>query len=150
MSPTTDRLIPIPGRDIIAVQAWCTRCGISVLMDGSGRDRARSSSSTEGPMDDRPSSSTPVTSPLYCSNGHIELALEIARRHGLVRAEAERAFILAERDRRGETLVHFDWLNAQDQAETRVARERAAAYLDRLVWNNGIALAEGDADQERS
>ena len=129
-------LIPVPGRDIM-VQAWY-QGGISVF------DWTDPSHPTEiayfdrGPMDSSKLVNAGSWS-AYWYNGVI-VSSEIAR--GLDLFELEPSGFISQNEIDAAKLVHFDYLNVQDQpalvwpASFVVAR----AYLDQLARSHGWAL----------
>jgi hypothetical protein len=128
-------LIPIPGRDIMA-QGWY-QGGISVF-EWTDPDHPREIAFFDrGPMD-----STKLVGAgswaAYWYNGYI-ISSELAR--GLDIFELTPSGLLSQNEIDAANLIHFDYLNAQDQqklvwpASFVVAR----AYLDQLARGNGLA-----------
>jgi hypothetical protein len=128
-------LIPIPGRDIM-VQAWY-QGGISVF------DWTDPSHPTEIAYFDRgPMDSTKLVNAgswsAYWYNGYI-VSSDIAR--GLDVLELEPSAVISQNEIDAAKLVHFDFLNVQDQPKLAwppsvvVAR----AYVDQLERSNGLA-----------
>jgi hypothetical protein len=128
-------LIPIPGRDVM-VQAWY-QGGISVFDWTDPQHPVEIAYFDRGPMD--------ATKPVgggywsaYWYNGHI-VGSEIAR--GLDVFELTPSAFLTQNEIDAAKLVHFDFLNVQDQpklvwpASFVVAR----AYVDQLVRDHGLA-----------
>ncbi len=128
-------LIPVPGRDIMA-QGWY-QGGISVF-DWTDPDHPREIAFFDrGPMDSTKLVGAGSWS-AYWYNGYI-VSSEIAR--GLDIFELTPSDLLSQNEIDAANLIHFDYLNAQDQqrlvwpASVVVAR----AYLDQLARGNGLA-----------
>jgi hypothetical protein len=128
-------LIPIPGRDIMA-QGWY-QGGISVF-DWTDPSHPREIAFFDrGPMDSTKLLGAGSWS-AYWYNGYI-FSSEIAR--GLDIFELVPSGFLSQNEIDAAKLIHFDYLNAQDQqklvwpANPVVAR----AYLDQLARTNGLA-----------
>ena len=128
-------LIPIPGRDIM-VQAWY-QGGVSVFDWTDPAHPKEIAYFDRGPMD----ATKPVGAgswSAYWYNGYI-VSSEIAR--GLDILELQPSGFLSQNEIDAAKLVHFDYLNVQDQpklvwpASLVVAR----AYLDQLARSNGLA-----------
>ncbi len=129
-------LIPIPGRDIMA-QGWY-QGGISVF-DWTDPNHPREIAFFDrGPMDSTKLVGAGSWS-AYWYNGYI-ISSEIAR--GLDIFELTPSGFLSQNEIDAAKLIHFDYLNAQDQqklvwpANPVVAR----AYLDQLARGNGLAV----------
>jgi hypothetical protein len=127
-------LVPVPGRDIM-VQGWY-QGGISVF-DWTDPDRPREIAFHDrGPMDSTKLVGAGSWS-AYWYNGYI-VSSEIAR--GLDIFELQPSGLLSQNEIDAAKLIHFDYLNAQDQqklvwpASAVVAR----AYLDQLARTNGL------------
>jgi hypothetical protein len=131
-------LVPVPGRDIMA-QGWY-QGGISVF-DWTDPNHPREIAFFDrGPMDSTKLVGAGSWS-AYWYNGYI-VSSEIAR--GLDIFELTPSALLSQNEIDAANLIHFDYLNAQDQqrlvwpASVVVAR----AYLDQLERGNGLAPAE--------
>ena len=131
-------LVPVPGRDIMA-QGWY-QGGISVF-DWTDPNHPREIAFFDrGPMDSTKLVGAGSWS-AYWYNGYI-VSSEIAR--GLDIFELTPSALLSQNEIDAANLIHFDYLNAQDQqrlvwpASFVVAR----AYLDQLERGNGLAAAE--------
>jgi hypothetical protein len=129
-------LIPIPGRDVMA-QGWY-QGGISVF-DWTDPDHPREIAFFDrGPMDSTKLLGAGSWS-AYWYNGYI-VSSEIAR--GLDIFELTPSGFLSQNEIDAAKLIHFDYLNAQDQqklvwpASPVVAR----AYLDQLARASGLAV----------
>lgn len=130
-------LVPIPGRDIL-VQAWY-QGGLSMFDWTDAAHPKEIAYFDRGPID-----STKFVMGGYWStywyNGYI-VASEIAR--GLDIFELVPSEFISRNEIAAAKLVHFDYLNAQDQpkltwpANIVVAR----AYLDQIVRDNGLPRA---------
>ena len=130
-------LIPIPGRDVM-VQSWY-QGGISVFDWTDASNPKEIAFFDRGPMD-----STKLVNgghwSAYWYNGYI-IGSEISR--GLDLIELKASGLLSQNEIDAAKLVHFDYLNAQEQpklvwpASFVVAR----AYLDQLARTNGLAAA---------
>ncbi len=131
-------LIPVPGRDIMA-QAWY-QGGISVFDWTDPAHPREIAFFDRGPMD-----STKLVGggswSAYWYNGYI-VSSEISR--GLDIFELQASAFISQNEIDAAKLIHFDYLNAQDQqqlvwpASFMVAR----AYLDQLARSNGLAPDE--------
>ena len=128
-------LVPVPGRDIMA-QAWY-QGGIS-LFDWTDPNHPREIAFFDrGPMDSTKLLGAGSWS-AYWYNGYL-ISSEIAR--GLDILELVPSGLLSQNEIDAAKLIHFDYLNAQDQqklvwpANPVVAR----AYLDQLARGNGLA-----------
>ena len=128
-------LIPIPGRDVMA-QGWY-QGGISVFDWTDPAHPREIAFFDRGPMDSTKLVGAGSWS-AYWYNGYI-VSSEIAR--GLDIFELQPSGFLSQNEIDAAKLVHFDYLNAQDQqklvwpASFVVAR----AYLDQLARGNGLA-----------
>ena len=128
-------LIPIPGRDIMA-QGWY-QGGISVFDWTDPAHPREIAYFDRGPMDSTKLVGAGSWS-AYWYNGYI-VSSEIAR--GLDIFELVPSAFISQNEIDAAKLVHFDYLNAQDQqklvwpASFVVAR----AYLDQLARSNGLA-----------
>ena len=128
-------LIPIPGRDIM-VQAWY-QGGISVF-DWTDPTHPREIAFFDrGPMDSTKLVGAGSWS-AYWYNGYI-VSSEISR--GLDIFELQPSAFISQNELDAANLIHFDYLNAQDQqqlvwpASFAVAR----AYVDQLARDHGLA-----------
>ncbi len=130
-------LIPIPGRDIMA-QGWY-QGGVSVFDWTDPAHPKEIAFFDRGPMDSTKLEGAGSWS-AYWYNGYI-VSSEIAR--GLDILELQPSAFLSQNEIDAAKLVHFDFLNVQDQpkfvwpASFVVAR----AYLDQLARANGLAPA---------
>ncbi len=130
-------LIPIPGRDIMA-QGWY-QGGISVFDWTDPAHPMEIAFFDRGPMDSTKLLGAGSWS-AYWYNGYI-VSSEIAR--GLDILELQPSGFLSQNEIDAAKLIHFDYLNAQDQqklvwpASFVVAR----AYLDQLARSKGLAPA---------
>ena len=130
-------LIPVPGRDIMA-QGWY-QGGVSVFDWTDASHPKEIAFFDRGPMDSTKLVGAGSWS-AYWYNGYI-VSSEIAR--GLDILELTPNALLTQNEIDAAKLVHFDYLNAQDQqklvwpASFVVAR----AYLDQLARSNGITTA---------
>jgi hypothetical protein len=130
-------LIPIPGRDIMA-QGWY-QGGISVFDWTDPAHPKEIAFFDRGPMDSTKLEGAGSWS-AYWYNGYI-VSSEIAR--GLDILELQPSAFLSQNEIDAAKLIHFDFLNVQDQpklvwpASFVVAR----AYLDQLARSNGLAAA---------
>ena len=128
-------LIPIPGRDIM-VQAWY-QGGISVFDWTDPAHPKEIAYFDRGPMDSTKMVGAGSWS-AYWYNGYI-MSSEIAR--GLDIFALQPSGFISQNEIDAAKLVHFDFLNVQDQpklvwpASFMVAR----AYLDQLARSNGLA-----------
>ena len=128
-------LIPIPGRDIM-VQAWY-QGGVSVFDWTDPAHPKEIAYFDRGPMDSTKFVGAGSWS-AYWYNGYI-VSSEIAR--GLDILELQPSGFVSQNEIDAAKLVHFDYLNVQDQpklvwpASFVVAR----AYLDQLARSNGLA-----------
>ena len=128
-------LIPIPGRDIMA-QGWY-QGGISVF-DWTDADHPREIAFFDrGPMDSTKLVGAGSWS-AYWYNGYI-VSSELAR--GLDIFELQPSGFLSPNEIDAAKLIHFDYLNAQDQQQLvwPASPVVARAYLDQLARGNGLA-----------
>jgi hypothetical protein len=131
-------LIPVPGRDIM-VQGWY-QGGISVFEWTDAAHPKEIAFFDRGPMDSTKLVGAGSWS-AYWYNGYI-ISSEISR--GLDILELQPSGFLSQNEIDAAKLVHFDYLNAQDQqklvwpASFSVAR----AYLDQLERSNGLSAAK--------
>jgi hypothetical protein len=131
-------LIPIPGRDVMA-QGWY-QGGISVFDWTDPAHPTEIAFFDRGPMDSTKLVGAGSWS-AYWYNGYI-VSSEIAR--GLDIVELQPSGFISQNEIDAAKLVHFDFLNVQDQpklvwpASFVVAR----AYLDQLARSNGLAPAK--------
>jgi hypothetical protein len=128
-------LIPVPGRDIMA-QGWY-QGGISVF-DWTDPDHPREIAFFDrGPMD-----STKLVGAgswaAYWYNGYV-VSSELAR--GLDIFELTPSALLSQNELDAANLIHFDYLNPQDQQQLvwPASFVVARAYLDQLARGNGLA-----------
>jgi len=129
-------LIPIPGRDIMA-QGWY-QGGISVF-DWTDPVHPREIAFFDrGPMDSTKLLGAGSWS-AYWYNGYI-ISSEIAR--GLDIFELTPSGFLSQNEIDAAKLIHFDYLNAQDQQQLvwPASPVVARAYLDQLARANGLAV----------
>ena len=128
-------LIPIPGREVM-VQAWY-QGGISVFDWTDPSHPVEIAYFDRGPMDSTKLVNAGSWS-AYWYNGYI-YSSEIAR--GLDAFQLKPSGFISQNELDAANLVHFDYLNVQDQqrfvwpASFSVAR----SYLDQLGRNNGLA-----------
>jgi len=128
-------LIPIPGRDIMA-QGWY-QGGISVFDWSDPAHPKEIAFFDRGPMDSTKLVGAGSWS-AYWYNGYI-VSSEISR--GLDIFELEPSGFLSQNEIDAAKLVHFDYLNAQDQQQLvwPASFVVARAYLDQLARSNGLA-----------
>ena len=128
-------LIPIPGRDVM-VQGWY-QGGISVFDWTDPAHPREIAYFDRGPMDSTKLVGAGSWS-AYWYNGYI-VSSEIAR--GLDIFELQPSAFLSQNEIDAAKLVHFDYLNAQDQQKlvwpARFVVPRA--YVDQLARGNGLA-----------
>ncbi|HYU89405.1 MAG TPA: hypothetical protein VE966_03110, partial [Gemmatimonadales bacterium] len=128
-------LIPIPGRDIM-IQAWY-QGGIS-LFDWTDPAHPREIGYFDrGPMDSTKLVGAGSWS-AYWYNGYI-VSSEISR--GLDIFELRPSAFISQNEIDAAKLIHFDYLNAQDQQQLvwPASFVVARAYLDQLARSNGLA-----------
>ena len=129
-------LIPIPGRDIMA-QGWY-QGGISVFEWTDPAHPKEIAYFDRGPMD-----STKLVGAgswaAYWYNGYI-ISSELAR--GLDIFELVPSALLSQNEIDAAKLIHFDYLNAQDQQQLvwPPSFVVAGAYLDQLARSGGLGL----------
>ncbi len=127
-------LIPIPGRDVM-VQAWY-QGGVSIFDWTDPSHPKEIAYFDRGPMD-----STKLVDAGYWStywyNGYI-VGSEISR--GLDIFELKASPLMSQNEIDAAKLVHFDFLNVQDQPKFvwPAAFVVARAYVDQLVRNHGL------------
>ncbi len=128
-------LIPIPGRDIMA-QGWY-QGGISVFDWTDPAHPKEIAFFDRGPMDSTKLVGAGSWS-AYWYNGYI-VSSEIAR--GLDIFELQPSGFISQNEIDAAKLVHFDYLNAQDQQQLvwPASFVVARAYLDQLARSNGLA-----------
>jgi hypothetical protein len=137
-------LIPIPGRDIM-VQAWY-QGGISVFDWTDAAHPREIAYFDRGPMDSTKLVGAGSWS-AYWYNGYI-VSSEIAR--GLDVLELQPNAMISQNEIDAARLVHFDFLNVQDQPKLTwpASFVVARAYLDQLARSNGLASGEVTAARE--
>ena len=128
-------LIPIPGRDIMA-QGWY-QGGVSVFDWTDPAHPREIAFFDRGPMDSTKLLGAGSWS-AYWYNGYI-VSSEIAR--GLDIFELQPSAFLSQNELDAAKLIHFDYLNAQDQQQLvwPASFVVARAYLDQLERANGLA-----------
>jgi len=128
-------LIPIPGRDIM-VQGWY-QGGISVFDWTDPAHPREIGYFDRGPMDSTKLVGAGSWS-AYWYNGYI-VSSEIAR--GLDIFELQPSAFLSQNEIDAAKLVHFDYLNAQDQQQLvwPASFVVARAYVDQLARGNGLS-----------
>ncbi len=134
-------LIPIPGRDVM-VQAWY-QGGMSVF-DWTDIDHPKEIAYFDrGPLDANKLLTGGYWS-TYWYNGYI-VASEISR--GLDIFALKPSAFISQNEIDAAKLVHFDYLNAQDQPRVTwpASFVVARAYLDQLVRGNGISRERSSA-----
>jgi len=129
-------LIPVPGRDIM-VQGWY-QGGISVFDWTDAAHPVEIAFFDRGPMDSTKLVGAGSWS-AYWYNGYI-VSSEIAR--GLDVLELLPSGLLSQNEIDAAKLVHFDFLNVQDQPKLVWPPSFVVprAYLDQLARSNGLAL----------
>ncbi len=134
-------LIPIPGRDIMA-QAWY-QGGVSVFDWTDAEHPNEIAYFDRGPMDSTKFIMAGYWS-TYWYNGYI-VASEISRGLDIFRLKPS-AFI-SQNEIDAAKLIHFDYLNAQDQPKIvwPPSFVVARAYLDQLVRGDGISRERSSA-----
>jgi len=130
-------LIPIPGRDIMA-QGWY-QGGISIFDWTDPAHPKEIAFFDRGPMDSTKLEGAGSWS-AYWYNGYI-VSSEIAR--GLDILELQPSAFLSQNEIDAAKLIHFDFLNVQDQPKLvwPASFVLARAYLDQLARSNGLAAA---------
>ncbi len=137
-------LIPVPGRDVMA-QGWY-QGGVSVFDWTDPAHPKEIAFFDRGPMDSTKLVGAGSWS-AYWYNGYI-ISSEIAR--GLDIFELTPNALLTQNEIDAAKLIHFDYLNAQDQqqlvwpASFAVAR----AYLDQLARSNGLPAVRINATRD--
>jgi hypothetical protein len=128
-------LIPVPGRDIL-VQAWY-QGGVSVFDFTNPAHPVEIAFFDRGPMDTTKLILSGYWS-AYWYNGHI-VGSEIGR--GLDLFDLTPSEFLSQNEIDAAKLVHFDFLNVQNQPKVVWPASFAVprAYLDQLARNNGLA-----------
>ena len=128
-------LIPIPGRDVMA-QGWY-QGGISVFDWTDPAHPKEIAFFDRGPMDSTKLVGAGSWS-AYWYNGYI-VSSEIAR--GLDIFELQPSGFISQNEIDAAKLIHFDYLNAQDQQQLvwPASFVVARAYLDQLARSNGLA-----------
>jgi hypothetical protein len=128
-------LIPVPGRDIMA-QAWY-QGGVSVFDWTDPSHPKEIAYFDRGPMDSTKLVGAGSWS-AYWYNGYI-VSSEIGR--GLDVLELVPSGLLSQNEIDAAKLVHFDFLNVQDQPRLvwPASFVVASAYLDQLARSNGLA-----------
>jgi hypothetical protein len=131
-------LIPIPGRDIMA-QGWY-QGGISVFDWTDPSHPKEIAFFDRGPMDSTKLLGAGSWS-AYWYNGYI-YSSEIAR--GLDILQLKPSALLSQNEIDAAKLVHFDYLNAQDQQKLvwPTSFVVARAYVDQLERSNGLSAAQ--------
>jgi len=131
-------LIPVPGRDIMA-QGWY-QGGVSVFDWTDAAHPQEIAFFDRGPMDSTKLDGAGSWS-AYWYNGVI-VSSEIGR--GLDVFELTPSALLSQNEIDAAKLVHFDYLNVQDQPQLSwpASFVVARAYLDQLERNNGLAAAK--------
>ena len=137
-------LIPVPGRDIMA-QGWY-QGGISVFDWTDAAHPKEIAFFDRGPMDSTKLLGAGSWS-AYWYNGYI-ISSEIAR--GLDILELTPSALLTQNEIDAAKLVHFDYLNAQDQQQLvwPASFVVARAYLDQLARSNGLSSARINATRD--
>jgi hypothetical protein len=127
-------LIPVPGRDIMA-QGWY-QGGVSVFDWTDPAHPKEIAFFDRGPMDSTKLLGAGSWS-AYWYNGYI-ISSEIAR--GLDIFELTASQLLTQNEIDAAKLVHFDYLNAQDQQQLvwPTSFVVARAYIDQLARSNGL------------
>ena len=137
-------LIPVPGRDIMA-QGWY-QGGISVFDWTDAAHPKEIAFFDRGPMDSTKLVGAGSWS-AYWYNGNI-ISSEISR--GLDILELTPSALLTQNEIDAAKLVHFDYLNAQDQQQLvwPASFVVARAYLDQLARSNGMPSARINATRD--
>ena len=128
-------LIPIPGRDIMA-QGWY-QGGVSVFDWTDPAHPREIAFFDRGPMDSTKLLGAGSWS-AYWYNGYI-VSSEIAR--GLDIFELQPSAFISQNELDAAKLIHFDYLNAQDQQQLvwPASFVVARAYVDQLARDNGLS-----------
>jgi len=131
-------LVPVPGRDIM-VQGWY-QGGVSVFDWTDAAHPKEIAYFDRGPMDSTKLVGAGSWS-AYWYNGYI-VSSEIGR--GLDVFELEPSALLSQNEIDAAKLVHFDYLNVQDQPKLTwpASFVVARAYLDQLGRSDGLASAK--------
>ena len=134
-------LIPVPGRDIMA-QGWY-QGGVSVFDWTDPAHPKEIAFFDRGPMDSTKLLGAGSWS-AYWYNGYI-ISSEIAR--GLDIFELTPNTLLSQNELDAAKLIHFDYLNAQDQQQLvwPASFVVARAYVDQLARSNGLPKARVNA-----
>ncbi len=137
-------LIPVPGRDIMA-QGWY-QGGVSVFEWTDPAHPREIAYFDRGPMDSTKLVGAGSWS-AYWYNGYI-ISSEISR--GLDIFELTPNALLTQNEIDAAKLVHFDYLNAQDQQQLvwPASFVVARAYLDQLARSNGLARPRINATRD--
>jgi hypothetical protein len=137
-------LIPVPGRDIMA-QGWY-QGGISVFDWTDASHPKEIAYFDRGPMDSTKLLGAGSWS-AYWYNGYI-ISSEIAR--GLDILELTPSTLLTQNEIDAAKLVHFEYLNAQDQQKLTwpASFVVARAYLDQLARSGGLPAARINATRD--
>jgi len=137
-------LIPVPGRDIMA-QGWY-QGGVSVFDWTDPAHPKEIAFFDRGPMDSTKLLGAGSWS-AYWYNGYI-ISSEIAR--GLDIFELTPSTLLSQNEIDAAKLVHFDYLNAQDQQQLvwPASFVVARAYLDQLARSGGLSIARVNATRD--
>ena len=137
-------LIPIPGRDVM-VQGWY-QGGVSVFDWTDPAHPREIAYFDRGPMYSTKLLGAGSWS-AYWYNGYI-VSSEIAR--GLDIFELQPSAFISQNEIDAAKLVHFDYLNAQDQQKLAwpASFVVARAYLDQLARSNGLAPAQVAATRD--
>ena len=137
-------LIPVPGRDIMA-QGWY-QGGVSVFDWTDAAHPREIAFFDRGPMDSTKLVGAGSWS-AYWYNGYI-ISSEISR--GLDILELTPSPLLSQNEIDAAKLIHFDYLNAQDQQklEWPASFVVARAYLDQLARSNGMPSARINATRD--
>jgi len=137
-------LIPVPGRDIMA-QGWY-QGGVSVFDWTDASHPKEIAFFDRGPMDSTKLVGAGSWS-AYWYNGYI-VSSEIAR--GLDIFELTPNLLLTQNEIDAAKLIHFDFLNAQDQQQLvwPASFVVARAYVDQLTRSNGLPAARITATRD--
>jgi hypothetical protein len=137
-------LIPVPGRDIMA-QGWY-QGGVSVFDWTDPSHPKEIAFFDRGPMDSTKLLGAGSWS-AYWYNGYI-ISSEIAR--GLDIFELTASPLLSQNEIDAAKLIHFDYLNAQDQQQLvwPASFVVARAYVDQLARSNGLSPARITATRD--
>src|SRR5882672_4360734 len=137
-------LIPVPGRDVMA-QGWY-QGGVSVFDWTDPKNPKEIAYFDRGPMDSTKLVGAGSWS-AYWYNGYI-ISSEIAR--GLDIFELTPNTLLTQNEIDAAKLIHFDYLNAQDQQQLvwPASFVVARAYVDQLTRSNGLPAARITATRD--